>query len=270
MKNKISKAVNNIFKINLEVKKSERVLVFTDGYNKEIRKIGKLFTKTGSKFAKEIKYIEHSSTNCHGVEPPEEIWAEAFGFNVYRKLKQEKLLKPLLFKKISGKKLKAVENIVATHKREAVNAVIALSYFSTTHTRFRNFLNRICGTRYVSMPLFDEPMLTGAISVNLKRMIERTKYIAKKLNGCDQIEIKTPNGTFLTLYKKGRKAQMDTGIITKPGSFSNLPAGEVFLAPLEGSAKGKLVLNWASTRKLKNPITLQIAKGAVIKVEGTE
>ncbi len=270
MKDKISKAVNNIFKTNLGVKRSERIIVFTDGYNKEIKRLGKLFTKTGEKFVKEIKYIEYQTTHCHGVEPPEEIWAEAFGMNVYRKLKQERLIKPLLSKKITDNDVRKVKSIITSHRNEAVDIVIALSYFSTTHTRFRILLNRICGARYASMPLFDKKMLTGAMGVNWKKMVERTKYIAKKVNDCENIEIHTPNGTFLTLSKKNRKVMMDTGIITQAGSFSNLPAGEVFLAPREGISEGTLVLDWAPTRKLKNPVTLYIEKGTVLKVEGKE
>lgn len=120
------------------------------------------------------------------------------------------------------------------------------------------------------MPIFDEPMLTGVMTVDWKKMYKRTKRIADRVNRCEQIEINAPNGTDISFSKKGRKAEMDTGIITKPGQFSNLPAGEVYLAPLEGTAGGKLVLDWAPTRKLRNPVTLHIDKGFVRKVEGKE
>ena len=81
-----------------------------------------------------------------------------------------------------------------------------------------------------------------------KHSQKRTRDIARVVNKAEQIEIKTPNGTYVLFSKKGRKAESDTGLLTKPGSFGNLPAGEVYLAPLEGTANGKLVLEWAPTR----------------------
>jgi hypothetical protein len=156
------------------VKKTERVIVFTDGYNRKLKKITKRIAEAGKKFTDNIKFIEYRPTGCHGVEPPEEVWAEAFGDNVYNELKRKKLFKHILAKKTTEEQNMEIEKIIRTHKKEAVHAVVALSYYSTSHTRFRSCLNRICGTRYASMPLFDETMLEGAMS-ELKRMLKRTK-----------------------------------------------------------------------------------------------
>ncbi len=270
MTNKSSKAIENIFKVNLGIKKTEKIIIFTDGFNNELKKIGKLLCKTGKEYTDHIKYIEFNPTGCHGTEPPVEIWKEAFGTNTVNELKKRKLLQPLLLKKIGEKRLKEVERIIESNKKDTVNAVIALSYYSTSHTRFRDMLNRICGTRYASMPLFDEKMLSGAMTVDWKKMHEKTKAIARTVNRYEGIEIECPNGTAVSFSIKGRKALPDTGIITKPGQFSNLPAGEVYLAPLEGTAKGKLVLDWAPTRKLKRPVTVYVEKGMVKKLEGKE
>ena len=82
--------------------------------------------------------------------------------------------------------------------------------------------------------------------------------------------ITTPNGTDLRLAIRGRPVLADTGILNFPGAFSNLPAGEVFLAPLEGKAEGRLVLEWAPTRKLASPVTLYVRKGCVTRIAGRE
>ena len=270
MKNSISTALSNIYKINLGIKPSNRVLVFTDAYNKGIQKTAKSVALAGKKFTDNIRYVESTSTGCHGVEPPEEVWIEAYGKRAVQEIKKEKLFRPLLTKKIKDKELKVVEDIIRENKKEAVHAVIALSYFSTSHTKFRDMLNRICRAKYASMPLFDEEMLSGVMQVNWERMLKRSSDIKRTVNRYEEIEIMSDNGTFITFSKKGRKAMADTGIITKPGSFSNLPAGEVYLAPLEGTARGTLVLEWAPTRKLKSPVTLTVEKGIVKRVEGKE
>ncbi len=264
------RTIDNIFKINLGVKEHEKVLIFTDGFTRKLKMITEDVLRSGKKFAKDVRHISYNPTGCHGIEPPKEIWKEAFGESAFHELEKKELIKPLIGKKTTGRQNREVERIIRNYKKEAVTVVIALSHFSTSHTRFRDYLNRICGTRYASMPLFDEKMLEGAMRVNWKKMLRRTNDIARTVNRTERIEINTPNGTSLVLSKKNREAKADTGIITRKGTFSNLPAGEVFLAPLEGSAHGKLVLEWAPTRKLNYPVTLYVEKGRVISIEGNE
>jgi leucyl aminopeptidase (aminopeptidase T) len=180
------------------------------------------------------------------------------------------LILPLLSKEISDRGTKKAEALIRTQRDSAVNAVIALSHYSTSHTRFRDFLTRICGCRYASMPIFEPSMLEGAMDVDWKALAKRTATIAKTVNNAETIKITTQNGTRLSLSKKGRKALPDTGILTKPGSFGNLPAGEVYLAPLEGTANGLLVLQWAPTRELRTPVRLVVKKGRVVSVEGDD
>jgi leucyl aminopeptidase (aminopeptidase T) len=270
MTDKSQKAIENIFKVNLEIKKTDQILIFTDGFNSGIEKTGKRIYNAGKKYTNHVQYIKSSPTECHGTEPPEDLWEAAFGSHTVNELKKYKLLQPLLLKKIGEKKLKDVENIIKSNKKDAVTAVIALSYYSTSHTRFRDMLNRICGTRYASMPLFDEKMLSGAMTVDWKNMHDRTKDMARIVNRYERVDIDCPNGTAISFSIQGRQALADTGIITKPGQFSNLPAGEVYLAPLEGTAHGQLVLDWAPTRKLKSPVTAYVEKGMVWKLEGKE
>ncbi len=260
--------IKNIYKTNLKVKKKEKVLVFTDNVNKKLNNITELIAKQGKKYTKKIQYIELTTTGNNGAEPPKSLWSAAFGNNIVKKLQAEKLLKPILEKKADKKQTKQIEKIVRKFKKEAVDVIIALSYYSTTHTKFRDLLTKICGTRYASMPLFDEQMFKRAMRVNWGIMAERTKRTARRVNNSETIELKTPNGTYLRFSKKGRKAITDTGIITSRGDCNNLPAGEVFFAPLEKTASGKLVLEWAPTRKLKKPVTLYIRNGMVEKVQG--
>lgn len=269
MKNHLQ-AIRNMYTLNLNVKKSEHILVFTDNVDRDLQNITKLVAKEGKKITPHVHFIKFKNTGSHGEEPPEEIWKAAFGSSVFTLLTMQNLLKPLLKKQLQNKQFKQVEDIIRKHRKEAVTAVIALSYHSTSHTQFRTLLTRICRCRFASMPLFDTAMLSGAMAVDWNTMAERTKRIARKVNMCEQIHIDTPNGTSITLSKKGRKAEVDTGMITKPGAFSNLPAGEVYLAPLEGTAEGRLVLQWAPTRRLREPITLSVRKGRVTRVGGKE
>ncbi len=276
-------AIRAIFQVNLGVKKSERVLVFTDKLSKRedlapeditrrerLRDIALLTAEIGRNLSKEIIFLEYPATGSHGKEPPRRLWECAFGKRTVDALKKAELLSPIIRKKASAQALKDAEKIVLRFKAQAVDAVVALSNYSTSHTTFRDFLTRLCGTRYASMPLFDASMLEGAMNVDWKTLAKRTKEIAGVVNKAIAIEIRTPNGTHISFSTKGRKAHADTGILTKKGSFGNLPAGEVYLAPLEGTANGRLVLEWAPTRKLSSPVTLTVKDGYVTQVAGDE
>ncbi|MBI4690526.1 MAG: divalent cation tolerance protein CutA [Nitrospirae bacterium] len=243
----ITRAIGNIFRVNLNVKRSENVLIFTDRpvegeviedtdrcRRERLRDIAILASEIGKGFCKNLFYRENAATGSHGAEPPPELWAIAFGEKEFKTLKAENLLIRLIKKKATEPDMKRGK------------------------------------ARYASMPLFDASMLEGAMNVDWKTLDRRTRDIARVVNMADIIEVKTLNGTDISFSKKGRRAESDTGILTKPGSFGNLPAGEVYLAPLEGTADGRLVLEWAPTRPLKSPITLKVENGLVKKISGNE
>src|SRR4030043_2249495 len=272
----IENVLRDIFRINLGVKKYERVLLFNDKVSEksEIRRGGEdldesdterrsrlgslslLAAEIGKNYCKSITCHEYFDTGSHGAEPPEELWRIAFGEKAVETLKKELLLLPILKKNVKTGDIKRAKDVIRRYKNNAVDCVIALSNYSTSHTRFRDFLTKICGCRYASMPLFDLSMLEGAMNVDWKALAKRTIGIAKIVNMAEFIKIKTPNGTFISFSKKGRKAISDTGVLTRKGSFGNLPAGEVYLAPVEGTAYGTLVMEWGPTRRLKSPVAV--------------
>ena len=275
--------LKNIFKINLGIRPYEKILIFNDTIRKDenlsseeikrrngLREIARALKEIGKDLCKEILYLEYPATGGHGIEPPEEIWQIGFGERVIKKLKKSAIFEKLVSKNISSKELSKAKQIIKQHCDDSVDAVIALSNFSTSHTNFRDLLTKVCGTRYASMPLFDISMLDGAMCANWQEVHKRSSKIKSILDNISQIHIETPNGTEIKLYKDKRKVHIDSGILSRKGSFGNLPAGEVFLAPIENKAEGRLVIEWAPTRKLNAPLTLHIKEGRVVEIEGDE
>lgn len=236
----------------------------------KLRDIAILTAEAGRNLSKEVLFYEYPATGTHAEEPPQRLWQYAFGKRTVSALKTAGILKPILRKKADESELKEAERIILRYKKSAVDAVIGLSNYSTTHTIFRNLLTKLCGSRYASMPIFDAGMLESAMAVNWKELKKRTETIAKTLRKADSIELKTSNGTHLKFQRGTRRIYSDTGILTKAGSFGNLPAGEVFLSPVEGTATGRLILEWAPTRRLASPITLIVKEGIVKEVSGNE
>jgi len=278
----IPDSIRSIYRVNLGIRQGEKVLVFVDRIGDEsleeseqcrrerLRDIALLSFEIGKAFTRNMVFCEYPATGSHGAEPPEELWISAFGKGVVGELKRKGLFDGLLRKEITEEQIEAAEAIISRHRRTAVDAVIGLSNYSTSHTRFRDLLTRVCGCRYASMPIFDIAMFEGPMSVDWKALSRRTRSIARTVNKAEWIEISTPNGTHIRMSKEGRIALADDGILTKPGAFGNLPAGEVFLAPVEGTAEGRLVLEWAPTRELMTPVTMIVEKGLVKEIIGDE
>lgn len=281
------KALENIFSVNLEVKENEMTLVFTDKEEdapKEaepdsLRDIASRVALLGTMFCK-IEFLEYESTGSHGVEPPLSVWEAAFGRDTIGELSAKGLMEKVLKKDCTDAELTQCEDIIKSFKYKkptgnragdsGVQAIIALSRYSTSHTKFRKWTTSLRGVRYASMPLFDFSMIDGVMKADWELVRERTERLVDMMAYGEAVEITTPNGTEISFSIKGRPVLADTGIISAPGSFSNLPAGEAFLAPVEGTAQGKLVLDWAPTRRLNSPVTLTVVDGLVVKAQGDD
>ncbi len=269
--------IKKIFTVNLGVKKTEQVLVFTDiitadeqpisaeelQRRRSLGRIAREVARIGKEFA-ETAYVEFPSLKGHGMEPPPLVWEAAFGKRAVDELRKAGVLDKILAKDAGAGDGEAIVKEFAVSPQ----AVVALSNFSTSHTRFRDLLTGCMGARYASMPLFDEEMLRGVMRADWKEVERRTLGLVEKMTGGDDVLITSNNGTSISFSIKGRPIKADTGILTEPGTFSNLPAGEAFLAPVEGTAVGTLILEWAPTGKLKSPVTLDIKDGLVYHVGG--
>jgi leucyl aminopeptidase (aminopeptidase T) len=67
----------------------------------------------------------------------------------------------------------------------------------------------------------------------------------------------------------GREWKTDTGILRGQGVFCNLPGGEIYIAPIEDSAEGVLVIDKCLPGLLlSEPVRLVFVKGRVTQIEG--
>jgi leucyl aminopeptidase (aminopeptidase T) len=279
-----AEAVKAIFRQNLGVTPPERVLVFTDKPTKRegaldpadavrresLRHMARLVEEAGRGFAGEVVFVEYPSTGGHGKEPPARLWPLAFGARAVDAMKDAGVFEPLIRKRASDVQRELAASLASRYADDAVDAVVALSNFSTSHTAFRSILTGSCGTRYASMPLFDAQMLAGPMTVDYRAMARTSKAVAALLTHAVGVRVTTEEGTDLSFSVKGRKAEADTGLLTRAGAFGNLPAGEAYLAPVEGTADGRMVLRYAPTRELASPVTLRVSAGRVVEVLGDE
>ena len=152
---------------------------------------------------------------------------------------------------------------------KTANVIVAPTQYSISHTQARKKANQQ-GTRIATMPGITEKMMSsGGMTADFDDVKKTMKRVVKSLKG-DEAKITTKLGTNLTLSVKGRKWISDTGICHKKGEFINLPGGEIFIAPLEGTANGKLVIDGAILGKVEEPIKITIKDGFAEKFKGGE
>lgn len=260
-------AIDKIYEVNLDVKKDEKVLVFTDSLH-ELEECARLVTERGKFLGFNVRLLTFKPTCGHGIEPPIEVWESAFGKRIVNSFKEEGLMEKLLKKEIDEKGLNLAQQIILDKKDEVIDVIIALSWYSTSHTNFRRLLTINAGTRYASMPLFSKNMFLGSMDVDWKEIERISLGLKEMFSYAIKAKVSANNGTAVTLNLEGRNAYADTGILTKKGDFGNLPAGEVYIAPVEGKTEGKLAIEYKETKKLKEKVIFEIKNGMVENVLG--
>ncbi len=258
----------NLFKVNLNLKPEESVLIFTDTEKDYLVELLPYFEKVALSITPSVRVASYPSLKVHGTEPPEELWRLTFGDEVVNTLKEKGY-----FQRILSKESFPEEEVINTFRKLSIkvpDVVVAFPYFSTTHTFYRKLLTEEFGARYASMPLFDPSMFKGPMDVEWDYIAKLSEDIAGILTEGEWVHVVSPSGTDIEFLIKGRKAIGDTGLFHDPGEFGNLPAGEAFIAPDEREAYGKLVVEYAPDRKLDRPLTFRFKEGAVEFIEGFE
>lgn len=150
-----------------------------------------------------------------------------------------------------------------------VDAILAPTSRSLTHTEARR---RACeeGVRVATLPGITEEVMARTLEADYYEIARRSTTLAEILTGGRSALVTSPSGTELSLDIEGRKGYADTGLYHNPGDFGNLPAGEAFLAPVEGKAEGVVVVDgsMAGVGLLEEPIRLFVEGGLVRKIEG--
>jgi leucyl aminopeptidase (aminopeptidase T) len=237
--------IKKMFETNFNLKKKEKCLILNDLPNeneladKSKLQINNMFQRTilGKEvydvcknfFTENVTFKTFLSTGMHGAEPPDEISNYMLKYDV----------------------------------------IVILTTYSLSHTRARKNASTK-GVRMASLPGFNREMFysSGPMDVDYNIISEETNFIANLGNKTNRIKIEFPEGSEFSFNKSNRLFYCDDGLYSSPGSFGNLPAGEAFCAPIEGSAEGKLIVNKGWYPNLNEDMEIKVEKGLVQKIEG--
>ncbi|MCH6264960.1 aminopeptidase [Neobacillus citreus] len=154
---------------------------------------------------------------------------------------------------------------------KAVEVVLCITHHSLTHTRARKEASAQ-GARVATMPGVTMDMLQeGAITADYSEVEELTAYYCELLDKGEFVTIEKDH-TKLTFSIKERRGIPSTGVFREKGESGNLPSGESYIAPLEDSANGTIIVDGsiAGIGVLKEPITLTLEHGRLVDASGED
>jgi leucyl aminopeptidase (aminopeptidase T) len=153
----------------------------------------------------------------------------------------------------------------------AADVVLAPTIQSLSHTAARKAASD-AGVRIATLPGVTEEMLARLMNGDLDEMRRRGWAIVNALNRGSQVRITCRHGSDLTFSIEGRDGIVDAGELSAEGAFGNLPCGEGFIAPVEGSAEGILVVDGsiAAVGLVESPVRLTVQEGHLTGATGDE
>jgi len=153
----------------------------------------------------------------------------------------------------------------------AADVVLAATIQSLSHTAARKAASD-AGVRIATLPGVTEEMLARLMNGDLDEMRRRGWAIVNALNAGSEAHITDRNGSDLRFSLEGREGIVDAGELTAKGAFGNLPCGEGFIAPVEGTAEGTLVVDGsiAAIGLVESPVHLTIEGGHLVGATGDQ
>lgn len=186
-------------------------------------------------------------------------------FDIAKSLAAEAVLIEMIERKAYGSE---PPRLVAEAMKSA-DVVIAPTSKSLSHTKARLAATK-SGVRIASMPTITERIMSRTMSANYAKIKERSLKFRDLLSQGSEARLTTPAGTDLTLSIAGREAIADTGTLHEKGAWGNLPAGEAFVAPVEGKTSGVAVIDMTmgGIGVVRVPIRMVIEDGYVTEISG--
>jgi len=143
---------------------------------------------------------------------------------------------------------------------------------SLTHTDARRNASAN-GVRIATFPGITKDVMIRGMNADYNTISKRTIKLQKVLEKGKTVRVTAPAGTDISFTIAGRKVIPSKGLFHAKGESGNLPTGETFLAPVEGTSNGVFVVDgsMAGLGLIKNAnIRIEVEKGYATKIsDGT-
>ncbi len=127
------------------------------------------------------------------------------------------------------------------------------------------------GARIGSMPQITENIILRTFPIDYESIKRRVNKLDDLFDAATKVKVTTRLGTNLEFSVSGRKGRgRNGGVYTRKGAWGNLPCGEAFIAPVEGSVNGLYFVDasHAGVGEIFEPIKVTVEDGFAINIEG--
>lgn len=141
---------------------------------------------------------------------------------------------------------------------------------SLTHTAARRNASSN-GARVATFPGITEDVMIRGMNADYKKIADRSIKLKAILEQGEHIRVTSEAGTDISFSIKGRTSYASKGLFHAPGESGNLPTGETFLAPVEGTSNGVFVVDgsFAGLGLVKNVnLKIEVKDGYATKITG--
>ncbi len=185
--------------------------------------------------------------HCMGTQPGEKVLVvtdelkRKIGYNLYTNalsLGYESVFVEMKSREMHGEEPpKSIAELM-----KMFDVVLCPTAKSLTHTEARRNASSV-GARVATFPGITEEIMIRGLNADYKKISELTIKLAEMLDDVQEIRVTTPLGTDIIMKIKGRRGFASKGLFHKKGESGNLPTGEAFIAPLEGTSNGVFIVD---------------------------
>lgn len=126
------------------------------------------------------------------------------------------------------------------------------------------------GARILSMFRITPDALCRTVDIDYSILAKQMTKIKKILDASKVIRISSPRGTDLHVRMAGRSTRLALGSVRKPGQIDFIPAGAIGVAPLEGTAEGRVAVDGTilGLGRCFRPVFFEFERGKVKSLTG--
>lgn len=213
--------------------------------------------------------------DCMGAKPGEKIlvitdeWAREIGLSLYHQAQHlglEALLVEMKSRQFNGEE--PPTEVAELMKK--FDVVLCPTRRSLTHTEARRNASAQ-GVRIATLPGITREVMIRGLNADYFKISQLCLQLKAILEKGHSIRLTSPSGTELSMDITGRTAYASKGLFHAKGESGNLPTGETFLAPLEGTTQGILVVDgsMAGVGCVQNDkIWIEIKDGYAVRIQG--
>lgn len=117
----------------------------------------------------------------------------------------------------------------------------------------------------------EDALINGGMMADFKGLKPLVEKLATYYDKGETIRYQTPAGTDLKASISRRAAYWISGVADKPGMLLALPTTEVYIAPVEDTVEGTIIVDASCSGGVglvDEPIILTVEKGKIVKIEG--